>query len=398
MIVAALLLCVVAMGAITIGRLAVLRSDAQRAADAAALAALHTIRERGMPFDAGARAAAEALARRNAALPAQFQWRVTEAVDAVEIQVTATIAVDQPTLVFAAGTSEVRARAVARLPQRRFDEAERRLPRLAMVLDYSGSMSLPFSGGGARAIDVLEDSVEGLLAAGLDIDYGAAFYSSAVFRTVAIGAGAPNQIISTMNTYDAGGTTNTGAALAAARNLLLAAPDTGRHVLLVSDGEPCCEADSFARGRAAAVELWNAGVTIYTLEIRRAGSSPALDQFMTDVAGSPSSRRDRNFHFVATTPAALVDQFRNIVASIVCKVGPVTPAPSDPALVRVYLEQGGSERALQATDDLARDRALVRFRWEPADATVRLTAAACDQVLDAGAEVIVRFDRPALTE
>jgi hypothetical protein len=398
MIVAALLLCVVAMGAITIGRLAAVRADAQRAADAGALAALQIVRDRGMPFDASARAAAEALARRNAALPARFQWRVTESADTVEIEVTAAIDVDQPTLVFAAGAAEVRGRSVARLPQRRFDDAERRLPKLVMALDYSGSMALPFSGGGARAIDVLEDSVEGLLGAALDIDYGAAFYSSGVFRTVGIGASAPNQIVSTMNAYDAGGSTNTGAALTSARNLLLAAPDTGRYVLLVSDGEPCCESDAFARGRAAATALWNAGVTIYTLEIRRSGSSAALDQFMTDVAGSPSSRRDPNYHFVATSAAALVDQFRNIVASIVCKVGPVSPAPSDPTSLRVYLEQGGAERALPATDDLARDRALERYRWERADATVRLTAAACDSVLDAGAEVVVRFDRPALAE
>ena len=46
------------------------------------------------------------------------------------------------------------------MSQTRFDEAERRLPKLVLVLDYSGSMRLPFSGGGARAIDVLEDSVE----------------------------------------------------------------------------------------------------------------------------------------------------------------------------------------------------------------------------------------------
>src|SRR6185503_12504985 len=96
---------------------------------------------------------------------------------AVEIAVTASIDVDTPTMVFTAGTAEVRARAVARLPQARFDEAERRLPKLTLVLDYSGSMALPFTGGSSRAIDVLEDSVQGLLDADLDIDYGGVFFS-----------------------------------------------------------------------------------------------------------------------------------------------------------------------------------------------------------------------------
>ena len=46
----------------------------------------------------------------------------------------------------------------------------------------------------------------------------------------------------------------------------------------------------FGTARAAAGDVWNAGITIITLEIRRQGSGRALDQFMTDVAGTPASR------------------------------------------------------------------------------------------------------------
>ncbi len=397
-IVAALLLSVVAMGVITIGRLGAVRADAQRAADAGALAALQVIRDRGMPFDNAARQAAEQLARKNSGLDVAFTWNVNQSASEVTIDVQATIGVDTPTLVFSGGTSEVRARASARLPQSRFTEAERRLPKLTLVLDYSGSMHLPFSGGGGEAIDVLESSVAGLLNAGLDIDYGAVFFSDGVFRTIPIGAGAPNSIISTMNSYDAGGSTNTGAALNAARNVLLAAPDTGRYVLLISDGEPCCEGNSFAAARNAGDAIFNAGITTFTLEIRRSGSSAALDQFMTYVAGSPTSRHDRNFHYVATSAADLVNEFRRIVASIVCKVGPVSPVPSDLSSLHVYLTQGANERAVPVTDDLVRDQSLERYQWNAADQTIRLTATACSAVIDSGADIVLRYDRPGLTE
>lgn len=397
-IAATLAMSVVSIGGITLGRLAVVRSDAQRAADAAALAGLQVLRERGMPFDASARAAAEAIARGNSPNPIRIAWTVTESATAVDITAIASIDVDTPTLVWNTGTTETRARSVARLPQTKFDTAERRLPKLTLVLDYSGSMSLPFSGGTQRAIDVLESSVGALLNAGLEVDYGAVFYSTSVFRTIPITASAPNQIMTVMNSYDAGGTTNTAAGLNSARGIALAAPDTGRYVLLVSDGEPCCAGNDFANARSAATSLWNAGLTIFTLEIRRSGSGAALDQFMTDVAGTPASRRDRNYHYVATTAGALVTEFRRIVSTIVCKAGPLAPAPADPASLRVYLRQGGVERSLPVTDDLGRDRDLERYRYESADQSVRLTSRACDAVIDGAASIVVRHERPGVIQ
>jgi len=392
--VATLLASVLSIGGITLGTMAVKRRDAQNAADAATLAALQVIKERGMPFDASARELAERIARGNSRSDVRFTWGVTETAGAVDITAVTSIDVDTPLLVWTSGSTEVRARSVSRLPQTKFDSAERRLPKLALVLDYSGSMDLPFTGGSRRAIDVLEDSVTALLNAGLEIDYGASFYSSNVFRNVAIGAGAPNQIITTMNNFDAGGSTNTAEGLAAGRNLLAAAPDTGRYLLLVSDGEP----NSMAEARAAAATVWNAGMTIFTLEVRRSGSGPALDQFMTDVAGAPGNRGDRNFHYVATSGADLVNEFRRIVSTIVCKVGPISPAPTDPSELRVFLRQAGAERALEPSADLAADRDLERFRYEPGDASVRLTARACDSVVSGAASIVVRHERAGLTQ
>ncbi len=396
--VAALVLCTLSIGVLSVGRLVAARQDAQGAADSAALAAADIIRERGLPFAGQARASAERVARSNSKRPIDFRWNIAQTADAVQVSVATSIDVNLPRLAFSQTTKAAQANAKTELSQKRFDDAERRIPKLVLVLDYSGSMALPFSGGGARAIDVLEDSVEGLLNANLMIDYGAVFFSSNVFKTHAIGPSTPAQIINTMSRYDAGGSTNTAAALSRAANILSAAPNTGRYILLVSDGEPCCSSSSFSAARAAAQAAWGRDVTIFTLEIRRSGSSSALDHFMTDVAGSPTSRRDRNYHFVATSAAALVNEFRNIVANIVCKVGPMNPGPSDISSLRVFLTNGLSERAVPATGDLAADRGIEAFRYNAPDQTIRLTETACDAVIDRGDDVVVRFDRPTLTE
>jgi hypothetical protein len=397
MAVAVVLMAVLAVGAISLGRLTAVRSDAQQASDSAVLAAAQIIRDRGMPFDGAARASAEDLARRNSRLPASFAWNVSETATAVHVEVETTIPVSLPTLIFSGGSRDVHASASGQVTQSRFDEAERRLPKLALVLDYSGSMDLPFSGGGGRAIDILESSVAGLLAADLMIDYGGVFYSSDVFRTIAVGPGAPAQIVDAMNTYDAGGMTATSLAINAGRNILTAVDNTGYYILLVSDGEPN-NGGGFAGAIAAAHNAWNADVTIFTLEIRRSGSSAALDQFMTNVAGTPSSRGDASYHYVATTASDLIDQFENIVASIVCKVGPISPVPSDPATLRVFLSHGGVERLVPATADLAADSAIEAYQYDGAEACIRLTATACDAIIDLGDEIVVRFDRPSLTE
>lgn len=397
---AAFVLAALALGALTVGRLAAVRADVQRAADAAALAAAQLVRDRGLPFDGTIRSAAEDVARRNVRVPVTFAWAVSQDADSVNFEVTARATVTGPTLILSSGTAEVEGRAAAQVSQSRFDDAERRLPKLALVLDYSGSMGWPFEGGGIK-IDVLEDSVSQLLARGLRVDYGGVFFSSNVFRTVPIGPSAPAQIQAIMDAYGAGGATNTAAALLAARNLLTPTDNTGWYVLLVSDGAPCCASNSVSAARNAAVALWDSDITIFTLEIRDNPPNPTLAALMTDVAGSPTSRRDPNYHFVASSAADLVNRFEDIIANIVCTVGPLDPPPADPASLRVYLASGGGERPVAAVPpgrELADYRSEERFRYEPADRKIRLTEAACDAVLDAGDEIVVRFDRPTLTE
>jgi len=394
---AVLALSAMVLGGAYVGRLSVIRADSQRTADAAALAAVQIIRDRGLPLTGAGQAAAEAAGSRNSALPVNYAWTIVEDGDSVDIEVNTTITVEGPALF--GGQRTVSSRAVAQIAQSRFDEADKRVPKLVLALDYSGSMNSPFVSGGIK-IDVLEDSVRGLLNADLEVEYGAAFYSSNVFRSVGIGAGAPANINGIMNAFGAGGVTNTAAALAASRDLLTPTPNTGYHVLLVSDGAPCCAGNSAALARNVANTLWDRDITIFTLEIRDNPPIASLAQFMTDVAGSPSSRRDPNFHFVAESAADLADEFRNIIATIVCNVGPVTPVPQDPTTVQVYLTAGGVERPVErvpagTVGDFPGEE---RFDYDPASQIVRLSPTACDAVVDAGDDIVVRFDRPSLTE
>ena len=246
------------------------------------------------------------------------------------------------------------------------------------------------------------------------IEYGAAFYSSNVFRTVAISPTSPSQIISIMDSYDAGGSTNTAAAVNSSRNILNAAENTGRYILLVSDGEPCCGGGAMSSALNAAAASWNQDMTIFTLEIRRSNSSGAMSNFMTDMAGTPENRGDPNYHFVATSANDLVEKFRQIVASILCKVGPLDPVPVNPDTIRVFLADGTNERRLPSAAEFScsdmggfatttdcifyENRSQELFAYESSDQTIRVTSAACDAILDDDDDLIIRYDRPLLTE
>lgn len=393
-----LALAALGIGGATAGRLAAVRMDAQRAADAAALAAAQIIKEEGLPFTPAKRAAAEAVARRNSQLPMTFSWILNETGTYVEFSVRVTIEMPAPKLIYPTGGASVQARAKGRVSQSKFDEATRRLPKLVMVLDYSGSMNATMPGsGGKRAITVLEENVNGLLDLGLQIDYAAVFYSTNVFATVGFGPGAPAAIKSKMAMYDAGGSTNTGGALQQAKNFLDAAEDTGRYVLLVSDGAPCCTPDAVPKARAAADQLWAAPTkaTVYSLEIRHSGTNPAMTEYMKYAAKSPPNSN----WYLATDASTLASVFKSIVASIVCSVGPLSPAPTDPSKMKVFLRTpAGSERSIPGVTDLAANAGIEAYRYDGPTATVRLTQTACTAVIDYSNQVVVRAGGPTLVE
>jgi hypothetical protein len=390
----ALVLAVVAIGAAGVGTLGIHRVDAQRAADAAALAALGLARDRGLPLDSAARRAAAGIGDDNSALALRFGWRLTRDDGRVVVEVEARGEVATPYLL-GGGATEVSATARAALAEQRFDRAARQRPVLALVLDYSASMDQAFTGGRHPALDVLEASVGELLADDLPIDYGAVFFGSDVVESVPIAAASAPAITRAIDRHDAHGQTDTGAALMRAVGLLAAVPDTGRHVLLISDGEPCCDDGAVGRAQEAALTLWNGGVTIFTLEIRRQNANPVLAQVMAQLAGTPRHHGAPAYHYVATSDAALRRHLDDIATSIACSVGPLRPAPTELDTLRVYLDDGGRERPLGRSFDLGDDADLERYAYGGGQRSLQLSAAACD-VIDAGAAVVVRHGQPAL--
>jgi hypothetical protein len=401
-----LVFALLALGGLTIGRLTAVKADSQRAADAAALAGAQLIRDNGMPFDGTLRARAETVGRANSVLPIDFVWSLVEDGDSVDLEVTTQINVQGPTLVIGGGSKTVESRAKASITQTRFDDADRRLPKLIMVLDYSGSMNAAMpGGGGARAIDVLKASVNNLLDADLRIDYGMVIYSGGILSVVPPGEGTPshiNNIRNAVNGRGAGGMTCTSCGLNRARELLLGAgDDTGRYVLLVSDGAPTAGGNE-AGARSAANSLWAIEASNFSLHIDSSGGGdPALRNFLISVSGAYTSHPDAGYYFYADDASSLRDTFEIIVSSIVCSVGPLDPIPADAATLKVYLASGAAERgviSVPAGGDLYDFRDQERYVYDTATQTIKLTELACDAVIDDGDEIVIRFDKPDLIE
>jgi hypothetical protein len=390
----ALALAVVAVGAAGVGSVSVHRVDAQRAADAAALAALGLARDRGLPLDSAARRAAASVGDDNSALALRFDWRVRREEGRVTVEVDTRGAVARPSLL-GGGASEIRVRSRAALTELRFDRADRRRPALALVLDYSASMTDTLTGGRQPVLDVLEAAVAELLARDLPIDYGAVLFGDDVVESVAISEHAGPAITRALGRHDAHGETATGDALTRALGLVAAVRDQSRHVLLISDGEPCCDRDAVGRAQQAALALWNGGVTIFTLELRRQNANPVLSQVMAQLAGTPTDHSAPAYHYVATSEQALIRQLDQIATTIACTIGPLVPAPRDEGTVRVYLENGGRERPVARSTDLVADADRERYAYGGGQRSLRLSAAACDAI-DAGAAVIVRHGQPTL--
>ncbi|MBI4508451.1 MAG: VWA domain-containing protein [Deltaproteobacteria bacterium] len=397
-----LVLAAMALGGTTVGRVAVTKVEVQRAADAAVLAAAKIIRERGLPFDATAQAAAEAIANRNTSSRMRFNWVVADRPSGVDFQCVASVNLEAPRMIVPAGSLTVSASATGTVPQSRFDETTRRLPKFVLVLDYSGSMTATMPGGGGKdAITVLEDNVRGLLDLNLRINYGAVLYSSGIKAAVPVDRVAPARIRDAMNRNGADGMTCTSCGLNRARELLLAAgEDTGRYVLLVSDGAPN-NGGGESGARSAARSINNINGTIVTLHIDWSGGrNRSLRNFMISVSGKPGATGNADFYYNATSSATLREAFRRIVSIIACPIGPLRPAPTSSSALRVYLKDAtGRETRMEqvAQLDETNARQLV-YRYDSADATVRISEAACDAVIDQRHQVVVRHGQVGLQE
>ena len=415
-----------ALGGAFIGRVVNARNEAQRVADAAALSGGNIVRALGLPFDDAKRARAEEIARRNTRLPVAFSWGVAESADhdKLSLEVVATLGMEAPRFLYPGGTKTVTARAASGLGQQRLTEANRKFPRFVLVLDYSGSMIADLNGGNGHpsSIEVLKSSINALLDLHLPIKWGVVIFSSQVMKTVPLDAGTEptrgydEQIRQVVNATQLGNMTNTSAALDRARAIHDAVPgNERRHVLLVSDGRPTAGGNE-GGARDAATRLWGDLVDIWTLHVQNSNPQNTaeienLEKLMRSISGAADAHPDGSYYRQAHTGKELAQQFRTIASLIACEIGPIEPVPPDPNNVYIFLSAGlGDEEGLldsrregatKASDLADPDQSFKSgryFFYRPDNQVLYVTESVCDDIIDGGKGVVVRFQPPRLYE
>lgn len=124
------------------------------------------------------------------------------------------------------GGDDVEHHGTAQIREQEFEEVEERRPKLMLVLDYSGSMSIEF-GGGSRT-DSLRRAVTQLLDQELRVEYGLVMFTDRIVNTIPIDDD-PRQrdIVNAINDRGPGGGTKYGGPIGRATNMLRATEDTG---------------------------------------------------------------------------------------------------------------------------------------------------------------------------
>ena len=279
---------------------------------------------------------------------------------------------------------DVTTRARVRVHQQIFDDVERIVPKMVLVLDYSHSMDEGF--GGSNRITALRDGVNGLLDLGLEIDYALVRYCTTVKQVVNFAAGNEGQIRAALGGRTCGETA-TGEALQRARLMLQGQPDDERFVLLVSDGVPT----SLVPPVPVADDLrTNQQTSVFSMQIIAPGAG-LLELIMRRLAGpvDDDNGNDPDYFVAVGNAGVMVAMFQNITSEIQCRTAPLNPPPQQKAdgTYRVFgfMRAGGG----------AEEESLVFY--EPDTGTVLVTEAAhCDRIRDGTDELVVRYDYPKL--
>jgi hypothetical protein len=121
---------------------------------------------------------------------------------------------------------------------------------------------------------------------------------------------------------------------------------------------------------------------------------------MRSVAGEPDHHPHPDYYYTATTGEQLADALRQIVASILCRVGPLDlAAVEDPDTVRVFLRNGaGIETRVEPMENLADNPNALGFQYDPISGLIRMTHSACEAVSNRHDQVVVRYNHARLIE
>jgi hypothetical protein len=414
-------------------------------ADSACLAAATIVKTQGMPFDGSKPDEARYIAKANHP-GMEFDIAITanETLTQVTLTCQAVVKVSAPALIWAGGQLMVRADATASVAQTTLDNATRMVPKLMLVLDYSGSMNnykLLNDPSGRTTFQALIDEVHKLLAMPYKMELGVVIFANKIYGKDAVALNNTQKVSADVDKHypcpwNDGEDCETYSwdALKTAHQLY--GPWDGgeeRYVLFISDGQPADGSTDpgtlISKTEKEADGLFtDAHTNIITLQLKNGPDTDgSLQAFMQDISGSWDHHPDPCNYFNADSQAKLDSLFTTIGNMIACPLKLDHPPPANTA-VHVFLADGsGAEEVLGDASqiplcsgapacgqtvgskyatlpgDLADESNCTYYQgdyflyYAPRQ-SIFVTPNVCDKLINNDYTVIVRSARPVLTQ
>jgi hypothetical protein len=257
---------------------------------------------------------------------------------------------------------------------------------ITFILDFSGSMS-QFN----RRTQLI-NAVNQFIDANYDIKWGVVLFSTATLPpSIPINQGPPHntRVKQRLNSQPANGSTNFSDALNTAKQQLISSQQPDKHFFVfITDGDPNAGAEPI---NWTSYNIFNTDprnctrhnpqshcITIYSLGINISPSNVERLIKMSGNAATPLNNRADYFFYSDNNQIATA--FDNIIASIMCTWGPITPRPQN-------LSQ------LNNLNIFINDQPIPKDNWQLDNETgeISIYNEACDNVLINGGLITARY-------
>jgi len=261
---------------------------------------------------------------------------------------------------------------------------------ITFILDFSGSMN-SFNRRN-QLINAFNQFIEGRY----DIKYGVVLFSTDVIRpSININKGNIHDSDSSrrVSQQRADGSTNFTAALSEGKRLLFNQPIDKHFFVFITDGDPTAggEPISWVRQNIFSInpidcKRINPGtscIVIYSLGINI--SDAGVERLIKMSGHAATADDERIDYFFYASNNQISQAFDNIIASIMCKWGPISPIPAMNQLSNLNL--------------FLNDVPITRDDWELDEDTyeIKIYNQTCDRILEEGGVVAVRYGGPTIT-